>query len=49
MVLGGVLTVLLLPFVIMVAAPAFVGFYLLVFAVFSSGCEIGRRFCVYST
>jgi hypothetical protein len=34
---GGVLTVLLLPFVIMVAAPAFVGFYLLVFSAFVSG------------
>jgi hypothetical protein len=33
---GGVLTILLLPFVIMIAAPVFVGFYLLVFAAFSS-------------
>lgn len=34
---SGVLTLLLLPFVILVAAPLFVGFYLLVFAAFSSG------------
>lgn len=34
---AGVLTLLLLPFVIMIAAPIFVGFYLLVFAAFASG------------
>lgn len=33
---GGVLTVLLLPFVIMIGSPIFVGFYLLVFATFTS-------------
>lgn len=35
---SGILTLLLLPFVILVGAPLFIGFYLLVFAVFSSGC-----------
>ena len=34
---AGVLTLLLLPFVISVGTPIFVGFYLLVFALFSSG------------
>lgn len=34
---GGVLTILLLPFVVLVASPLFIGFYLLIFAVFSSG------------
>ena len=34
---SGVLTLLLLPFVILVGSPLFVGFYLLVFAAFSSG------------
>lgn len=33
---GGVLTILLLPFVIMIGSPIFVGFYLLVFATFAS-------------
>jgi hypothetical protein len=34
---AGLMTWLLLPFVILVASPLFVGFYLLVFAIFSSG------------
>lgn len=34
---SGVLTLLLLPFVVLVGASLFVGFYLLVFAAFSSG------------
>jgi len=40
---GGVLTVLLLPFVVLTASPLFVAFYLIVFAVFSSGGLFWRR------
>jgi hypothetical protein len=40
---GGVMTILLLPFVVLVASPLFVGFYLVVFAVFSSGGLFWRR------
>jgi hypothetical protein len=40
---GGAMTVLLLPFVVLTASPLFVAFYLLVFAVFSSGGFFWRR------
>lgn len=40
---GGVLTILLLPFVVLTSSPLFVGFYLFVFALFSSSGLFWRR------